>query len=118
MPINSQKPTWPNDGQMKSWILCYLKCLRASETPVEAAGKAESSLEQLAGIGYETQSLRLLDEFLEQLPKDEVKQFLRLAMLGASISLDLPNSRKYEQVLKLIETRAGVAAPAKAKMLK
>ena len=106
---------WPSDGQLKSWLTCYISCVSKSETPVKAAAKAQSSIEHLAAIGDEAKAIRMLNALIECLPKNEVKQYVRLCLLGASIRLDMasqPGARKY---LKMATDRAELAGREQSK---
>ena len=118
MKSDFQKPNWPRDGEIKSWTICYVNCLAASEAPARAAAKAAHPIEHLAGIGFEKQAIRILQRFIERLPEAEHKQFLRLCLLGAAISLDLPYPRSVEKFLRMAESRAGTSGSKQSKTIK
>jgi tetratricopeptide (TPR) repeat protein len=82
-----------------------------TDDSVKVVGHANSRIEHLAAIGFETQAIRFLEVFLDRLPKTNIKEFVPLALLGATIGLDLPSNRNTTKFLGLAEARAAIGKP-------
>jgi hypothetical protein len=74
-------------------------------------------LRQLAECGQEKASLTRLQRLLKRLPPSECEATGFLALAGADICLDLPDRRRAEPYLQLVEARQSIAPPRVQKAL-
>lgn len=70
----------------------------------DAAERAHLPIEHLARMGHEAESIRWVNRFLERLPQKLVLPTVRMAKLGAKISLDAGNLRRMEKYLAIAES--------------
>lgn len=107
----AKRRTWPDRADLRPWLERYLDVLEQHPDPVRAGIKACVPLKQLAECGEATAALRRLQRFLGKLPATECEATGFLALVGADISLDLPDLRRAEKYLQLVEARRSVAPP-------
>ena len=94
---------WPRNGDLKRWFRVMIQKCNAIADHDAAAEKAHLPIEHLAKMGCVSEALRHVDRFLGRLPKQEVLAVVRMAKLGAKISLDARNSTRMEKYLAIAE---------------
>lgn len=102
---------WPGSADLGPWLERYLDALERRPNATLAGIKACVPLKQLAGCGEATAALKRLQRFLDRLPADECEATGYLALAGAEICLDLPDPRRAEKYLQLVESRRSAAEP-------
>lgn len=70
----------------------------------DAATRAHLPMEHLATMGHESEAIRWVNRFLKRLPIDLVLPTVRMARLGAKISLDAGNLKRMEKYLAIAES--------------
>jgi hypothetical protein len=102
---------WPQCADLKPWLECYLDLSERHPRPDRAGILARTPLKQLAECGYETAALARLERVLGRLPPSECEATGFLALAGADICLDLPDRRRADRYLQLVEARQSTAQP-------
>ncbi len=97
------KTKWPRNGDLKTWLRYMLKKCDAISNDGDAASRAHLPIEHLAKMGHEKEALRNVNRFLRRLPKDKVLETVRMAGLGAKISLDADDLSQMEKYLTKAE---------------
>lgn len=106
-----QPRRWPDRADLVPWLECYLDlCERHPDTDQVGVG-ACAPLKQLAEFGHETAALARLQRLLDKLPPSECEATGFLALTGARICLDLPDLRRADKYLQLVEARQSIAKP-------
>ncbi len=101
-PTNSKPPKWktqwPRSADLATWFRCMLTKCDAITDDDSAMTRAHLPIGHLAELGHVTEALKYVDRFLRRAPKDRALPTVRMAQLGAEISLaadDLPRMEKY-----------------------
>ncbi len=98
------KTKWPRNGDLASWFRCMLqKCMAIEDDPT-AASHAQLPIESLAEMGHESEAIRWVNRFLKRLPREWVLPTVRMARVGAKISLDAGNLKRMEKYLAIMES--------------
>jgi hypothetical protein len=112
-----QPRRWPKSADLQPWLQCYLDACERHPDADQAGIKARVPLRQLAECGQEKASLTRLQRLLKRLPPSECEATGFLALAGADICLDLPDRRRAEPYLQLVEARQSIAQPRVQKAL-
>ena len=106
-PGGAAKPDWqsdwPRNGDLKTWLRAMLRKCDAIADRETAAEKVHLPIEHLAQLGHVTEVLRYVDQFLRRLPRKEVLETVRMAEVGAEISLNAGNLPRMERYLAIAE---------------
>lgn len=102
---------WPRSVDLVPWLKCYLDVCEEHPDVELAGARAATPLEQLAECGDEKEALKRIQRFLDKLPPTECEATGWLALTGAGICLDLPDSRRAEKYIEIIEARHAIAKP-------
>ena len=74
-------------------------------------------LRQLAECGFETRALKRLEKLISLLAPNDVDAFVRLSLVGAEISLEIPNLKRAAKYSAAVEARLSDARFSKQKLL-
>lgn len=92
------KSQWPRSSDLATWFRCMLtKCDAIADDEI-AVTEAHLPIESLAELGHVAEALKYVNRFLRRAPKDGALAIVRMARVGAEISLaagDLPRMEKY-----------------------
>src|SRR5262245_48618377 len=94
---------WPRNGDLATWLRAVIRKCDAIPDVAEAAEKAQLPIEHLAEIGRAGEALQHVDRYLRRLPRQKVLWIVRIARLGAAISLELDNVVRMERYLAIME---------------
>lgn len=97
------KTKWPRNGDLKTWLRAMLQKCDAIADDDAAATQAHLPIEHLADLGCEKEALRHVDRYLRRLPRQKVLATVRMAELGAKISLSSGNITRMAKYLAIAE---------------
>lgn len=106
-----QPRRWPDSVDLVPWLQCYLDLCDRHPHAEQVGVRACVPLKQLAEFGHETTALARLQRLLGRLPPSECEATGFLALAGARICLDLPDLRRAEKYVQLVEARRSIARP-------
>ena len=92
------KIQWPGSSDLATWFRCMLTKCDAIADDDSAMARAHLPIGHLAELGHVSEALKYVDRFLRRAPNDRALPTVRIARLGAEISLaadDLPRMEKY-----------------------
>src|SRR5262245_52376487 len=98
----SWRTQWPRTNDLKAWLLAMISKCEAIPNDDDAASKAHLPIENLAEKGGVTEALKYVDRFLRRMPKEKVLRIVRMAELGAQISLDAGDQGGMEKYLEIM----------------
>ena len=93
------KTQWPRTADLATWFRCMLTKCDAIADGDNAATRAHLPIEHLAELGHVSEALKYVDRFLRRAPKDHALPTVRMARLGAEISLAAGDLRRMEKYL-------------------
>jgi hypothetical protein len=97
-PGPASRIKWPRNGNWKAWLQAMVQCCHAIPDDAAAAKHAELPIKRLADLGFVSEALQHVNRFLRRLPNERVLEIVRMARMGAEISLnssDLVLMEKY-----------------------
>lgn len=109
--VSSKPRKWPRTADLMPWLECYLDLCEQHPKPDDAGIKACTSLKQLAECGQATAALTRVQRLLKRLPAKECQATAFLALTAAGICLEIPDLRRAETFLQLVEKRHAIATP-------
>lgn len=99
---DSWRTQWPRTNDLKTWLRAMIGKCQSIAKHDDAASKAYLPIENLAEKGCGAEALKYVDRFLRRLPKEEVLATVRMAELGAKISVDGGDLAGMEKYLAII----------------
>jgi hypothetical protein len=102
-PESVWRTKWPRNGDLKTWLRAMLQKCDAIPDDHAAAERAHLPIGQLAEMGCVAEALRHVNRFLRRLPRQDVVATVRMAELGAKISLDAGDLTRMEKYLAIAE---------------
>lgn len=97
------KTKWPRNGEPAAWMRCMLQKCEAMADDADAAEQAHLPIEHLAKMGHEAEAIRWVNRFLKRLPRGRALPTVRMAEVGAKVSLDAGNPKRMEKYLAIAE---------------
>ncbi|WP_442509527.1 hypothetical protein SH528x_001106 [Novipirellula sp. SH528] len=118
-PKRSKPPRkkWPASGSLKLWLECYLDSCEQLSKPSRSAANASVRLRQLAECGLEANALKRVERLIALLAPTDVDSYVRLALVGAEICLEIPNLKRAEKYLAAIDAQLPQAPRSKQQFL-
>ncbi len=113
----SVRKKWPASGSLKLWLECYLDSCEQLSMPSRSAASASVRLRQLAECGFEANALKRVERLIALLAPSDIDSYIRLALVGAEICLEIPNLKRAERYLAAIDAQLPQAPRSKQKFL-
>lgn len=98
------KTKWPRNNDLATWFRYMLQKCEAIADDCDASDRAQLPIEHLARLGHETEAVRWVNRFLKRLPLEMVLPTIRMAKVGAKISLDAGDLKRMEKYLAIAES--------------